>query len=132
MLTRLFRQLGSDSAFRTRAPGRDQELDSDLVGQVAAAIEQALQKTEEQRAGLARRLDEVIARAALVGGNDLDDCLDRDDARTNLLAASDREIVRGQARLKALEEQFAHFSFLKTALLTRFPTFRTTAEKPAD
>lgn len=131
MLINLFRRSRSDGPFRTRAPARDQELDNQLVGQVASAIDEALQKVEAQRDGLKRRLDDVIARAAIVGGNDLDDFLTRDEARSTLLAASDGEIARGQARLKTLEEQFSHFRFLKTALQTRFPDFKPGAEKIA-
>jgi hypothetical protein len=123
MLINLFRRSRADGPFRTRASGRDQELDDQLVGQVAAAIDEALLKVEAQRDGLKRRLDDVIARAAIVGGNDLDDYLTRDEARATLLAVSDGEIARGQARLKALDEQLSHFKFLKAALQTRFPDF---------
>ncbi len=128
MLNNLFRRSRPDGPFQTRAPGRDQELDNDLVGHVASAIDDALQKIEAQRDGLKRRLDDVIARAAIVGGNDLDDFLTRDEARSSLLAASDGEIVRGQARLKTLDEQLSHFRFLKAALQTRFPDFKAGAE----
>jgi hypothetical protein len=125
----LFSRSRSDGPFRTRAPARDDELDSEVVGEVASAIDEALQKIEAQRDGLKRRLDDVIARAAIVGGNDLDDFLTRDEARSSLLAASDGEIARGQARLKTLDEQLSHFRFLKAALQTRFPDFKTGAEK---
>jgi hypothetical protein len=128
MLINFFRRSRSDGPFRTRAPTRDQELDNQLVDQIASVIDEALQKVEAQRDGLKRRLDDVIARAAIVGGNDLDDFLMRDEARTALLAASDGEIARGQARLKALEEQLSHFKFLKAALQARFPDFRADAE----
>ena len=131
MLINLFRRSRADGPFRTRAPGRDQELDNELVGQVASAIDEALRSVESQRDGLKRRLDDVIARAAIVGGNDLDDCLTRDEARSTLLAASDGEIARGQARLKTLDEQLSHFRFLKTALQTRFPDFRADGESIA-
>jgi len=131
MLINLFRRSRSDGPFRTRVPARDQELDDALVRQVASAIEEALEKVEAQRDGLKRRLDDVIARAAIVGGNDLDDCLTRDEARSILLAASDGEIARGQARLKTLDEQLSHFRFLKTTLQARFPDFRAGAEKVA-
>ena len=131
MLINLFRRSRADGPFRTRAPARDQDLDNELVGQVAAAIDDALQKIEAQRDGLKRRLDDVIARAAIVGGNDLDDFLTRDEARSTLLAASDGEIARGQARLKMLDEQLSHFRFLKAALQTRFPDFKAGAEKAA-
>src|ERR1700751_2378627 len=129
MLINLFRRSRADGPFRTRAPGRDQELDDQLVDQVAAAIDEALQKVEAQRDGLKRRLDDVIARAAMVGGNDLDDFLTRDEVRATLLAVSDSEIERGQARLKTLDEQLSHFKFLKAALQTRFPDFKAGAEK---
>ena len=131
MLISLFRRSRADGPFRTRAPGRDQELDDQLVGQVASAIDKALQKVEAQRDGLKRRLDDVIARAAIVGGNDIDDFLMRDEGRATLLAASDDEITRGQARLKALDEQLLHFKFLKSALQTRFPGFKPGAERAA-
>ena len=55
----LFRRSRADGLFQTRAPTRDQELDDQLVGQVAAAIDEALQKVEAQRDGLKRRLDDV-------------------------------------------------------------------------
>ncbi|WP_024517831.1 hypothetical protein [Bradyrhizobium sp. Tv2a-2] len=128
MLINPFRRSRSDGPFRTRAPARDQELDNQLVGQVASAIDDALQKIEAQRDGLKRRLDDVIARAAIVGGNDLDDFLTRDEARASLLAASDDEIARGQVRLKTLDEQLSHFRFLKAALQTRFPDFKADGE----
>lgn len=131
MLINLFRRSRSDGPFRTRAPARDQELDDQLVGQVASAIDEALQKIEAQRDGLKRRLDDVIARAAIVGGNDLDDYLTRDEARATLLAASDGEIARGQVRLKTLDEQLSHFKFLKAALQTRFPDFEADGGKAA-
>jgi len=126
MLINLFRR--SDGPFRTRSASRDQELDHELVGRVASAIDEALQKIEAQRDGLKRRLDDVIARAAIVGGNDLDDFLTRDEARSTLLAASDGEIARGQARLKTLDEQLSHFEYLKAALQTRFPDFKSRGE----
>src|SRR5246127_1068480 len=131
MLINFFRRSRSDGPFRTRAPTRDQELDNQLVDQVASAIDEALQKVEAQRDGLKRRLDDVIARAAIVGGNDLDDFLTRDEARVTLLAASDGEIARGQARLKTLDEQHSHFKFLKAALQTRFPDFKAGSERAA-
>jgi hypothetical protein len=123
MLINPFRRSLSDGPFRTRALSRDQDLDDQLVGQVATAIDKAVQEVEAQRDGLKRRLDDVIARAAIVGGNDLDDLLTRDEARATLLAASDSEIARGQERLKTLDEQLSHFRFLKDALQSRFPDF---------
>ncbi|MFK4701277.1 hypothetical protein [Bradyrhizobium diazoefficiens] len=46
----------AEGPFRTRAPARDHEADNQLVGQVASAIDEALQKVAAQRDGLRRRL----------------------------------------------------------------------------
>jgi hypothetical protein len=35
----------------------------------------------------------------------------------------DAEIAKGQRRLSELTQNIAHYQFLKTALLTRFPDF---------
>ena len=69
-------------------------------------------------------LDDVI------GGADLGDFLTRDETLSALLAASDGEIARGQARLKTPEEQLSHFRFLNSALQARFPIFKAEVEKP--
>ena len=88
---------------------------------IAVAIDQVLEKAEAERAGLKRRLDEVISRAAIVGGNDTDDYLTRTEDRSKLLSDSDAEIRRGQARLGIIEQNISHFRFLRTAVQTRFP-----------
>jgi hypothetical protein len=131
MLSSLFRRASATGAFRTRSSVRDQEVDEETVGEVARAIDQALRKVETQRDGLRRRLDDVIARAAIVGGNDIDDYLTRDEVRSTLLEASDSEIARGQVRLKTLDEQLSHFRFLKAALQSRFPGFKDGVETTA-
>ncbi|APO51734.1 hypothetical protein ACVIWV_001474 [Bradyrhizobium diazoefficiens] len=56
MLINPFRRSRSEGPFRTRAPARDHEADNQLVGQVASAIDEALQKVAAQRDGLRRRL----------------------------------------------------------------------------
>jgi hypothetical protein len=129
MVMNLFRRSQSGSPFRTRAPARDEETDNEVVGQVASAIEKANAMLGAQRDGLRRRLDDVIARSAIVGGNDLDDCLTRGEGDLTLLAASDKEIERCEARLKELEEQLSHLEFLKAELQKRFPN-RQAANSP--
>ena len=61
---------------------------------VGSAIDEELQKVKAQRDGLKRRLDDLIARAAIVGGNDLEDCLIRAEAYAKLLAARWRDRAR--------------------------------------
>jgi hypothetical protein len=68
-----------------------------------------------------RRLDDVISRAAIVGGNDTEDYLTRTEDRSKMLGDSDAEIRRGQARLAIIEQNISHFKFLRAALQSRFP-----------
>jgi hypothetical protein len=119
MLENILRKPGL--SFKARSPARDNEQIEKLVNQVASTLHQATQEIEAQRDGLKRRLDAVITRAAVIGGNDIDDSLARDKADAAALAASDVEIARAEARLKTLEEQLSHFTFLEAALQSRFP-----------
>jgi hypothetical protein len=119
MLENFFRK--PSLSFKARSPTRDNELIETLVSQVASALHHAAREVEAQRDGLTRRLDAVITRAAVIGGNDIDDSLTRDEAEAAVLAASDVEIARAEARLKILDEQLSHFTFLKSALQSRFP-----------
>lgn len=118
MVMNLFRR--PHSPFRTRAPARDAEADNELVGQVGSALESAIANLRAQHDGLKRRLDDVIARSAILGGNGLDDYLTRAEVDLGLLAASDKEIERCEARLKELDEQLSHFEFLRAELQKRF------------
>jgi hypothetical protein len=126
--TRMIRQLFRSRAkkeFQVRSTERDASTDQEFVTLIAAAIDLVLQKTEAERAGLKGRLDDVISRAAIVGGNDTEDYLTRTDDRSKMLSESDAEIRRGQARLGVIERNISHFKFLRTALQTRFPDSKT-------
>jgi len=111
----------STEAFRARSPERDTAKDHEAVRSVAAAIDQVLEKAEAERAGLKNRIDTVLAQAAIVGGNDIDDYLTRTEERAKMLRDSDAEIRRGEERLKVIEQNISHFNFLKNALQSRFP-----------
>jgi hypothetical protein len=119
MLENFFRK--PSLSFKARSPARDNELIETLVGQVESALHHAAREIEAQRDGLTRRLDAVITRAAVIGGNDIDDSLTRDRADAAVLAASDVEIARAEARLKVLEQQLSSFEYLEAALYSRFP-----------
>jgi FixJ family two-component response regulator len=108
-------------SFKARSPERDNELIEKLVNQVASTLRQAAQEVEAQRDGLNRRLEAVTTRAAVIGGNDIDDSFARDEADAAALAASDVEIARAESRLKTLKEQLSHFTFLEATLHARFP-----------
>jgi hypothetical protein len=119
MLENILRK--SSLSFKARSPERDNELIEKLVNQVASTLRQAAQEVEAQRDGLNRRLEAVTTRAAVIGGNDIDDSFARDEADAAALAASDVEIARAESRLKTLKEQLSHFTFLEATLHARFP-----------
>ena len=123
MIKQLF-QFSSDSEFRTRSKQRDADTDNEAIKSIASAIEAALDKAENERIGLKARIDDVLSRAAIVGGNDIDDYLTRTEDRSTMLSDSDAEIRRGEERLKVLDQNIAHVKFLKTALRTRFPDLK--------
>jgi len=116
-MIKLFRS----EAFQARSPERDAAKDHDAVRSVAAVLDQVLAQAEAERAGLKNRIDTVLAHAAIVGGNDIDDYVTRDEDRAKMLRDSDAEIRRGEERLKVIEQNIAHFQFLKAALQSRFP-----------
>ena len=130
MIRQLFRSRAKDG-FQARSSERDANTDREAVSSVAVAIDLVLEKAEAERAGLKRRLDEVISHAAIVGGNDTEDYLTRTDDRSKMLSDSDAEIRRGQARLATIEQNISHFKFLRTALQTRFPDARPREVPPS-
>ncbi len=113
--------------FKARSADRDAETDRLRVGSVLAAIEGALHAAEQEQSGLNRRVEDVLARAAVTMGNGTDEYLERealDSHHQNLFGA---EISNGQRRLKELASEITHFRFLKAAVLSRFPDFKPPA-----
>ncbi len=120
----LFRSRNNEG-FQARSPERDAASDNEAVKSVAVAIDLVLEKAEAERAGLKDRIDDVLSRAAIACGNDIDDYLTRTDDRTSMLRDSEAEIQRGQERLKVIEQNISHFKLLRTALQSRFPDSKT-------
>jgi hypothetical protein len=123
MIKQLFR-FRSNGEFRSRSKERDADTDNEAIKSIASAIEAALNKAVNERIGLKARIDDVLSRAAIVGGNDIDDYLTRTEDRSTMLSNSDAEITRGEERLKVLDQNIVHVKFLKTALRTRFPDLK--------
>jgi predicted nuclease with TOPRIM domain len=119
MLNQVFR--GRALMFRTRSPDRDRQSDTANVALIAKAINEALMAAEFERDGLARRVADVLSRAAITVGNDVDEYIDRDDRDTNHLNRMDAEIQSGQDRLKQLDHNIAQFEALKAELALKFP-----------
>ena len=120
-------RLGEDG-FKARSAERDAETDRSRIGSIVAAIETALHAAESEQSGLSRRVDDVLARAAVTFGNGTDEYLERealDNYHQDLFSA---EISNGQRRLKELATEIAHFKFMKAAVLSRFPDFKAPAQ----
>src|SRR5438045_7661383 len=116
-----------DDGFRARSPERDAETASVRIGSVVTAIESALSAAESEQSGLNRRVEDVLARAAVTFGNGDDEYLEREALDNHHQDLFDKEILNGQRRLKELGASIAHFRFLKAAMLSRFPECRTPA-----
>jgi hypothetical protein len=114
----------SGDGFRVRSKARDADTDNEAIRSIASAIEAALKKAETERTGLKARIDDVLSRAAIVGGNEIDDYLTRTEDRSIMLSDSDAEIRRGEERLKVLDQNIVHVKFINAALRTRFPDLK--------
>jgi hypothetical protein len=121
----LFRR--NPKGFQVRAAQRDQDGDHALTLAVATAIDEAIASASAERDGLGKRINDVIAVAAIVGGNADDEYLVRSEQSAGLLRASDEEIRNGQQRLEVLEQNIKHYKFLRSVLQTRFPDVRLPA-----
>jgi hypothetical protein len=114
-----------DDGFKARSADRDAETDRARIGSIVTAIETALQAAENEQSGLSRRVDDVLARAAVTIGNGTDEYLEREALDNHHQDLFDAEILNGQRRLKELAAEIAHFKFMKAAVLSRFPDFTT-------
>jgi len=107
--------------FRVRSAARDAETDRSRANSVLAALEGVIREAEQEQSGLNRRVEDVLARAAVTIGNGADEYLERDALDSHHQTLFGSEISNGQRRLDELAATIAHFQFLKAALLSRFP-----------
>jgi hypothetical protein len=124
-------RLGHDG-FKARSAERDAETDRLRVGSIVSAIETALQAAEKEQAGLSRRVDEVLARAAVTLGNGTDEYLEREPLDSHHQDLFDTEILNGQRRLKELAIEIEHFRSIMAAVLSRFPDYRAPPPAPSN
>jgi hypothetical protein len=114
----------ANNYFKARSANRDTETDHARAASIFRSIEDALEEAKAEHAGLKSRIDDVIARAAVTLGNDSDEYLTRDPEDVHYQNLLGTEIANGQRRLNELGVTIGHFSFLKTALVTRFPDIK--------
>jgi hypothetical protein len=127
----LFVRARAHNYFKARSSGRDGETDMLRIASIARSIDDALKAAEGEHAGLNRRVDDVLARAAVTLGNDSDEYLTREPLDSHHQDLFGIEIVNGERRLKELATSIGHLKFLKTVLMTRFPDFKPPVE-PGD
>src|ERR1700693_2806014 len=125
----LFRAGAGDQDFKARSADRDAETDRLRVSSILAAIEDALHAAELEQSGLSRRVEDVLAPAAVTLGNGTDEYLEREALDSHHQDLFSTEISNGQRRLKELATEITHFKFLKTAVLSRFPDFKPPAPR---
>src|SRR3984957_17967220 len=116
-----------DQVFRARSADRDAETDRSRVHSIMEAVEQALNAAEHEQSGLNRRVEDVLARAAVTLGNGTDEYLEREALDSHHQDLFNAEIANGQRRLKELATAITHFKFLKAATLSRFPDYKPEA-----
>jgi hypothetical protein len=124
----LFLRARAKNYFKARSADRDTETDHARASSIFRLIEDALEASKAEHAGLTSRINDALARAAVTMGNDSDEYLTRDPEDNhyqNLLGA---EIANGQRRLNELKEAIGHFKFLRVALITRFPGVKPRTE----
>ena len=126
MLSRA-RSPSGDKDFKVRSAGRDADTDRLRVSSILDALDVAIREAEHEQSGLSRRVEDVLARAAVTFGNGTDEYLERDPLDSHHQTLFSNEISNGQRRLEELATTMAHFRFLKSALLSRFPDFKPVA-----
>lgn len=123
-LRNLLTDPSGDRAFKVRSAERDAATDEARIASILTAIETALHDAEKEQAGLNRRVDDALARAAVTLGNDADEYLERealDNHHQDLFSA---EIANGQRRIAELATMISHLASIKAATLSRFSAVR--------
>ncbi len=110
--------------FKARSVERDTETDQARIGSVMSALETALHDAEREQAGLTRRVDDALARAAVTFGNGTDEYLEREPLDNYHQHLFEVDICNGQRRIKELAATISHLKFIRAAVLTRFSDFK--------
>jgi hypothetical protein len=111
----------ANARFKARSATRDADTDHLRLEVLRQSIRQALKAAESEHSGLDRRMQDVLARAAISLGNGSDEYLTREAADTHIQNRFDKEILNGQRRLECLSKQIDAFKFLYNSFITRFP-----------
>jgi hypothetical protein len=124
------RKPSSRTQFRARSAGRDAETDQARASSILRTIDEALEAAKIEKGGLSVRIDDVLGRAAVTFGNASDEYLTREPQDSRHQDLMGHEIANGQRRLTELDATIAHFEFLRTAVLSRFPNLGAASAVP--
>lgn len=122
MVKGLFARQGGE--FRTRSAGRDRLTDAESLGQVAEALELALDKLFSEYNGLSRRVDQAAAMASLAVGNQSDEYLLREIAKTVSLGEFEDDMKYGRDRLRTFEQHILNLRLFAGRISDPFPEFQ--------
>src|SRR5215467_7319288 len=92
-LHRLLRSGGAEKFFKARGAGRDAKIDRARLVPIQQSIDLALASAEAEHTGLSRRINDVVARAALTLGNDTDEYVSRDPRDDENQALLNHQII---------------------------------------
>jgi hypothetical protein len=111
------------AGFNVRSARRDVETDASRLEAIYAPIERALRNATAEREGLSRRIEDVLARAAVTQGNDTDEYLMRDSLDGQRQNVFNNQIAEGQRRLAKLSKDIDGFQQLKRVFENEFPHY---------
>lgn len=113
-----------DRAFKVRSAERNAATDAERIAPIVTAIDTALRDAEQEQAGLTKRVDDALARAAVTLGDGTDEYLEREPLDNHHQDLFSAEIVNGQRRIAELAVMISHLEFIKAAMSTRFSGIR--------
>jgi len=96
-----------DQEFKARSADRDVETDRSRVSSILEAVETALHSAEQEQSGLSRRVEDVLARAAVTMGNGTDDLFGAEEALKGGLVRSIHPPEELLPAAQALAKKFA-------------------------
>ncbi len=113
--------------FKARSADRDSETDRLRNDSILRAIDDALGGAEAEYAGLGKRIDDVLAQAALKLGNDGNESIAQVAGHGQSTDLIEVDVLNSQRRLEDLSARIVHYKILKAALLSGMPDVKPTA-----
>jgi len=123
----LLRARAAGHKFKARGAGRDTETDRLRAEAILRAIDGALIGAEAEYAGLEKRIDDVLAQAAIKFGDGTDEPPARSLLDHPSADLTEADALNSQRRLDELAANIIHYNLLKAALMSGLPDFKPAA-----